>query len=109
MIKISNYLIILKISMVFVVNVNSLSKFFPTKKGDTMLHDYRDIISKLKLENARFAKIFAKHSELDDKVLNVTSGREHMDSVVLDSLKKEKLRLKDEIYLMCQAYKKAHL
>lgn len=73
-----------------------------------MLHDYKTIISKLKLDNARFARIFARHSELDHRILNVTGGREHMDSVALDALKKQKLKLKDEIYAMCMAYQKAH-
>lgn len=72
-----------------------------------MLHEYRDIISKLKVENARFAKLFEKHSDLDHKILDVTSGREHMDSTALDALKREKLRIKDEIYAMCMHHKEA--
>lgn len=73
-----------------------------------MLHDYRDVISILKLESARFAKLFEKHSELDHKILDVTDGREHMDSIALETLKKEKLKIKDEIYSMCLAYRQEH-
>jgi len=73
-----------------------------------MLHEYRDIISKLKQENAHFAKIFEKHNELDDKITEVEDGREHMDQIELEKLKKEKLRLKDEAYAMIVEYKKAH-
>ena len=70
-----------------------------------MLHEYRDIISGLKTENARFATIFDKHNELDKKIEDVAGGREHMDAAELDKLKKEKLRLKDEAYTMILAYK----
>ncbi|MEF3191265.1 MAG: DUF465 domain-containing protein [Campylobacterales bacterium] len=73
-----------------------------------MLHEYRDIISKLKVENAHFAKIFEKHNELDDKIKNVEEGREHMDHFELEKLKKEKLHLKDEAYAMILKYKKDH-
>ena len=73
-----------------------------------MLHEYRDIISKLKQENAHFAKVFEKHNELDDKINEVEAGREHMDQLELDKLKKEKLRLKDEAYAMILEYKKEY-
>ena len=54
-----------------------------------MLHEYRDIISKLKVDNAHFAKIFEKHNELDQKITDVDEGREHMSDLDLDALKKE--------------------
>ena len=73
-----------------------------------MLHEYRDIISKLKVENAHFAKIFEKHNELDKIVTDVEEGREHMDDLELEKLKKEKLSLKDEAYQMIMKYKKEH-
>lgn len=71
-----------------------------------MLHEYRDIITKLKSENAHFAKIFEKHNELDQKIADVSEGREHMDQYELETLKKEKLSLKDEAYAMIIEYKK---
>jgi len=71
-----------------------------------MLHEYRDIISKLKVDNAHFAKIFEKHNELDQKITDADEGREHMSDLDLDALKKEKLKLKDEAYAMIVAYKK---
>ncbi len=73
-----------------------------------MLHEYRDIISKLKVENAHFAKIFEKHNELDQQILNAEEGREHMEHFDLEKVKKEKLRLKDEAYTMIMEYKKEH-
>jgi hypothetical protein len=73
-----------------------------------MLHEYRDIISKLKLDNAHFAKIFEKHNELDQKITDADEGREHISDVELETMKKEKLKLKDEAYAMIVAYKKEH-
>jgi uncharacterized protein YdcH (DUF465 family) len=73
-----------------------------------MLEEYRDIISKLKVENAHFAKIFEKHNELDKLITDVEEGREAMDDLELEKLKKEKLRLKDEAYAMILKYKKEH-
>jgi len=71
-----------------------------------MLHEYRDIISKLKVENAHFAKIFERHNELDEIVTKVEEGRQHMSDFELEKLKKEKLLLKDEAYQMIIKYKR---
>jgi hypothetical protein len=70
-----------------------------------MFHEYRDVVSKLKVDNAHFAKIFEKHNELDDKI---EKDGAHMDTIELEKLKKEKLHLKDEAYNMIMAYKKEH-
>ena len=71
-----------------------------------MLHEYKDIIAKLKSKNAHFAKIFERHNELDKKIDDVDAGREFMSDAELDKLKKEKLKLKDEAYAMIMEYKK---
>ncbi len=71
-----------------------------------MLHEYRDIVSKLKTENAHFAKVFERHNELDKLIAEVEEGREHMSDFELDKLKKEKLLLKDEAYAAILEYKK---
>ena len=71
-----------------------------------MLHEYRDMISKLKVENAHFAKIFEKHNELDSLITEAEEGRKAIDDVELETLKKQKLALKDEAYAMIIEYKK---
>lgn len=65
-----------------------------------MFPEYRTLISKLKQENAHFAKIFDEHNDLDHEIIRlekdpVTSG---LDDI--EVLKKKKLLLKEEIYLM---------
>ena len=70
-----------------------------------MLHEYRDEIHDLKLENAHFAKIFDKHNELDQKIDHAEKGDIPMTDMEIEVLKKEKLLLKDEAYKMILEYK----
>lgn len=72
-----------------------------------MLHEYKDEIHELKLSNAHFANIFEKHNVLDQKVEDAEADRIILTDVELETLKKEKLLLKDEAYKMILDYKKA--
>jgi uncharacterized protein YdcH (DUF465 family) len=72
-----------------------------------MLHEYRDEIHELKQENAHFAKIFEKHNELDQKIEHADLGDIPMTDIELETLKKEKLLLKDEAYKMIMDYRKS--
>ncbi|WP_104696995.1 MULTISPECIES: YdcH family protein [unclassified Helicobacter] len=73
-----------------------------------MFHEYRDEISKLKKENAHFEKIFDEHNKLDQKIINAENGIEVLGNMEVETLKKQKLRLKDEVYAMIMDYKKAN-
>jgi uncharacterized protein YdcH (DUF465 family) len=72
-----------------------------------MLAEYRDEIHVLKQENAHFAKIFEKHNELELKATDADEGRLHLSDMELETIKKEKLLLKDEALKMILEYKKA--
>ena len=72
-----------------------------------MLHEYKEDIHELKMSNAHFAKIFEKHNELDQKVEDAEADRVILTEVELETLKKEKLLLKDEAYKMILDYKKS--
>ncbi len=72
-----------------------------------MLHEYRDEIHELKQENAHFARIFEKHNELDDKITKAENGDIPMTDLEIETLKKEKLLLKDEAYKMIMDYRKS--
>jgi len=72
-----------------------------------MLSEYRDEISALKQSNAHFAKIFEKHNELDQKAKDADEGRLHLSDTELETIKKEKLLLKDEALKMILEYRKA--
>ncbi len=74
-----------------------------------MLHEYRDIITHMKeneAANAHFLKIFHTHNELDERIINAEKGHELLSEVEIETLKKEKLRLKDEAYNIILKYKK---
>ncbi|TEA27556.1 YdcH family protein [Candidatus Schmidhempelia bombi] len=63
-----------------------------------MFPEYRDLISKLKNSDLRFQKLFTQHNELDQKIKNIESGIIVDTSKAVDTLKKEKLKLKGEIH-----------
>ncbi len=65
-----------------------------------MFPEYRNLISKLRQEDSRFAKVFEEHNALDHEIIRleknpVTSGLEE-----IEVLKRKKLKLKDELYSM---------
>ena len=63
-----------------------------------MFPEYRDLITQLKTTDRHFLNVFEKHNELDQKIKNMESGIEPGTSLDIESLKKEKLMLKDELY-----------
>jgi uncharacterized protein YdcH (DUF465 family) len=72
-----------------------------------MLHEYKEEIHELKMSNAHFAKVFEKHNALDQKIEHAEVGDVPMTDVELETLKKEKLLLKDEAYKMIMDHKKS--
>lgn len=72
-----------------------------------MLHEYRDEIAHLRANDNHFAKIFEEHNELDQKIKNMEQGIEIATNRTIDELKKEKLKLKDEIHSMILKFKNA--
>lgn len=68
-----------------------------------MFHEYRDLISELKQKDAHFLKLFDKHNALDDQIVELE--KKHADQFEIESLKKEKLKLKDEVYEAIIKYK----
>lgn len=62
-----------------------------------MFHEDRDVVSQLKQESTHFHRTFDKHNALHDKI---ELEGDHLDAVELEKLKKEKLKLKDELYSM---------
>ena len=63
-----------------------------------MFPEFRDLISKLKTEDAHFARLFDQHNELDQKIKNMEANIELATQAEIEVLKKEKLRIKDELY-----------
>ncbi|OCL83705.1 YdcH family protein [Arcobacter porcinus] len=67
-----------------------------------MLHEHRETIAELRQNDTRFAKVFDKHNDLDHEIINLEKS--HADEFLIDTKKKEKLKLKDEIYSMIVKY-----
>lgn len=57
-----------------------------------MFHEHRDVITKLKQENAHFHKIFEKHNELDDEIVEMEKSL--ADQFEIEKKKKKSLKLK---------------
>jgi hypothetical protein len=71
-----------------------------------MLAEYRDEITELKQNNRHFTRIFEKHNKLDQDVKDAEHGRVGMSDMAIETMKKEKLLLKDEMLKMILEYRK---
>ncbi|MBB2931333.1 YdcH family protein [Paraburkholderia silvatlantica] len=65
-----------------------------------MFPEYRDLISRLKIQDEHFARIFHRHNELDQQIKNMEAGILASHGSEVEQLKKEKLQLKDSLYLI---------
>ncbi|MFV0681335.1 DUF465 domain-containing protein [Ottowia sp.] len=65
-----------------------------------MFPEYRDLITKLKTEgdNHRFLHLFEKHNDLDHQITALESHDAGGTHAEIETLKKEKLHIKDELY-----------
>lgn len=68
-----------------------------------MFHEDRDIITELKQKDTHFRKLFESHNDLDDAISKLEES--HSTELEIDAKKKEKLKLKDEIYSIIVKYK----
>ncbi|PLY11009.1 MAG: hypothetical protein C0626_00075 [Arcobacter sp.] len=69
-----------------------------------MFHEHREIITQLKSRDNHFHNLFDKHNALDEEIAQLEKA--HADQFEIETKKKEKLRLKDEIYDVVIKYKK---
>lgn len=63
-----------------------------------MFPEYRELISKLKVSDRHFQHLFGKHNELDQTIKNMEVHIRSASHEEIETLKKQKLRLKDEMY-----------
>ncbi|MNN55398.1 hypothetical protein D3C81_1702710 [compost metagenome] len=63
-----------------------------------MFPEYRDLISRLKTEDAHFTRLFDEHNELDQRIKNLEARIELGTDAEIETLKKEKLNLKDQLH-----------
>lgn len=72
-----------------------------------MFPEYRDLITRLKHSDMHFTRLFDRHNEIDQKIKNIESNIEVATHEQIETLKKEKLHLKDEIYAILLKANKA--
>ncbi len=65
-----------------------------------MFPEYRDLISRLKEEDANFKRLFNKHNDLDQELQNLETQDFSEKHTEIEKKKKEKLQLKDQLYNM---------
>ena len=63
-----------------------------------MFPEYRDLITQLKTTDRHFVSVFDKHNELDHEIKNLEDKHSPVYQTEIETLKKEKLALKGEIY-----------
>jgi uncharacterized protein YdcH (DUF465 family) len=63
-----------------------------------MFPEYRELITRLKSEDAHFTRLFDEHNELDQRIKNLEARIELGTESEIETLKKEKLNLKDQLY-----------
>ena len=68
-----------------------------------MFPEYRDLISRLKNEDAHFARLFEEHNALDHEIIRLESDPVTAGLDKIDALKSQKLRLKDQMYDILRA------
>lgn len=65
-----------------------------------MFPEYRDLITQLKTTDHHFTRLFDQHNAVDQKITNMESRIEEGTPEEIEILKKEKLQLKDQLYVI---------
>ena len=65
-----------------------------------MFPEYRDLISRLKGHDIHFTRLFDKHNDLDQRIKNMEALIQPSTQPEIENLKKEKLLLKDQLYVI---------
>jgi uncharacterized protein YdcH (DUF465 family) len=65
-----------------------------------MFPEYRDLITQLKTTDHHFTRLFDEHNAVDQKITNMVSRIEAGTPEEIEILKKEKLQLKDQLYVI---------
>jgi uncharacterized protein YdcH (DUF465 family) len=76
----------------------------------TLLNEFPDhhhTIRHLKMHDAHFTKLFNSYHEVEDEVHNLEKKNSPVEDEYLETLKKRRLQLKDELYVMIQKTEQA--
>ncbi|MBE0367553.1 YdcH family protein [Pseudoalteromonas sp. MMG013] len=62
------------------------------------LPEFKDKIHHLKMNDRHFSRLFDDYHEIDHAVIRIEDGVENTSDAYLESLKKQRLQLKDQLY-----------
>lgn len=65
--------------------------------------EFNNQIHELKLSNGHFQRLFKEYDELNHEIKRVEQGIETPSDEVVEELKKNRLLLKDQLYVMLKA------
>ena len=74
-----------------IIDRHSLAKELP---------EYKEQIRQLKMENRHFAKLADEYHDLDNEIIRIEEGVENTSDDYIDTLKKKRLNLKDQLFDM---------
>jgi uncharacterized protein YdcH (DUF465 family) len=63
-----------------------------------MFPEFSELISQLRSSDRHFSHLFDKHNDLDEQIQRMEAHRLQATPTEIETLKKEKLLLKDQLY-----------
>ncbi|HET7776032.1 MAG TPA: YdcH family protein [Azospira sp.] len=66
--------------------------------------EFKDSIRILKTSNNHFARLFDEYHRVNNEVVKAEEGAIHMGDLILEGMKKQRLRLKDELHGMLKEH-----
>jgi uncharacterized protein YdcH (DUF465 family) len=67
--------------------------------------EYHDAIHELKVSNQHFAKLFDEYHRVNKDIQRIEENDEPVTDFALEDMKKLRLKLKDELYVILRAHK----
>lgn len=71
-----------------------------------MFPEYREQIAQLRANDRHFARIFEEHNDLDHAIKQLETKRSSSLYAEIETMKKQKLMLKEELYSMLRKHEK---
>lgn len=68
------------------------------------LPESKEAIHNLKMNNNHFARLFDQYHDIDHEVHRIETGAENSSDDYLETKKKERLNLKDQLFTMIKEY-----
>lgn len=69
----------------------------------------QEIVEKLLVEDINFRRLYDKHHDLKARVSEANVGAAPIDDASLETMKKRKLHLKDQMATLIEEYRQAHV